>query len=120
MRLRKPGSRLLEPAESGLREGRDSTLSGIVLEFVAIAREMLRIPAGLYMRAAEWAGAATLAGWRFLRPLLQAFWCLVVRLFRVAEREITPLRAALAVAAAAAIALVGSQLADYRAISIGT
>jgi hypothetical protein len=90
------------------------------LELVAIAREMFRIPAGLYMRAAEWAGAAVLAGWLFLWPLLRALWRQVVRLFRVAEREVTPLRAALAVAAAAAIALAGSQFADYRSISIGT
>jgi hypothetical protein len=120
MRLRKPGSRPPEPAESGVREGRQSTLSGIILELVAIAREMLRIPAGLYMRIAEWAGAVTLAGWHFLRPLLQALWRLVVRLFRVAEREVTPLRAALAVAAAAAVALAAAQFADYRAIAIGT
>jgi hypothetical protein len=120
MRLRKPGSRPPEPAESGLREGRESTVRGIVSELVAIALEMLRIPAGLYMRAAEWAGAVTLAGWRFLWPLLKALWRQLVRFFRVAEREVTPLRAALAVAAAAAIALAGSQFADYRAISIGT
>jgi hypothetical protein len=80
---------------------------------------MLRIPAGIFMRVAEAAGAATLAAWLFLWPILQFLWRQLVRLFRLAEREVTPLRAALAVAAAAAIALAGSQLADYRAISIG-
>jgi hypothetical protein len=40
--------------------------------------------------------------------------------FRVAEREVTPMRAALAVAATVALALALSQFADYRAIAIGT
>jgi hypothetical protein len=92
----------------------------VVLELAAIAREMLRIPAGAYMRVAEVAGAATLAAWRFVWPVLQLLWRHAVRLFRIAEREVTPLRAALAVAAVAAIALLGSQFADYRAIAIGT
>jgi hypothetical protein len=89
-------------------------------ELAAIVREMLRIPAGLYMSVAELAGAATLAGWRLAWPVLQALWRQAVRLFRVAEREVTPLRAALGVAAATAIALAASQFADYRSIAIGT
>jgi hypothetical protein len=119
MRLRKPGSRPPRAAGSSPVAGPANTLRGIVFELVAIVREMLRIPAGMYMRAAEVAGAAVLAGWRFLWPLLQAVWRVAVRVFRVAEREVTPLRAALAVAAAAAIALAASQFADYRAIAIG-
>ena len=81
---------------------------------------MLRIPVGLYMRAAEAAGRATLSAWRFVWPLLQALWRLLVDLFRLAEREVTPLRAALVVAAATAVALALSQFADYRTIAIGT
>ena len=81
---------------------------------------MLRIPAGLYMRAAEAAGAATLAAWRFVRPWLLEAWRLTVKLFRLAEREVTPLRAALAVAAVTAAVLALSQFADYRSIAIGT
>jgi hypothetical protein len=81
---------------------------------------MLRIPIGLYMRAAEWAGRVTLAAWRFIWPPLQAFWRSLVDLFRLAEREVTPLRAALAVAAVVAATLALSQFADYRSVAIGT
>ena len=120
MRLRKPGSRPFRPAVSRGSASLVDTARGVLAELVAIAREMLRIPAGLYMRVAEAAGAATLAGWRFAWPPLVAAWHLLVRGFRLAEREVTPLRAALAVAAVTAIALAGSQFADYRSIAIGT
>ncbi len=120
MRLRKPGSKPSGGSDSARSQEVLKTLRGIARELLAIAREMVRIPAGLYMRAAEWAGARTLGAWRFVWPLLQALWRRLVAAFRVAEREITPVRAALAVAALTAIALAGSQFADYRSISIGT
>ena len=120
MRLRKPGSRPFRPAVSRGSASLVDTARGVLAELVAIAREMLRIPAGLYMRAAEAAGAATLAGWRFAWPLLVVLWRVLAQGFRLAQREVTPLRAALTVAAAAAIALAGSQFADYRSIAIGT
>ena len=120
MRLRKPGSKPSGDPVSGRPAGLAKTARGVLSELVAIAREMLRIPVGLYMRAAEAAGRATLSAWRFVWPLLQALWRLLVDLFRLAEREVTPLRAALAVAAATAIALALSQFADYRSIAIGT
>ena len=120
MRLRKPGSKPSEASNSGGSGELLRTLGAILQELLAIAREMLRIPAGLYMRAAERAGAATLAAWRFTWPILVALERLAVRGFRVAEREVTPLRAALAVAAVAAAALGGSQFADYRSVAIGT
>jgi hypothetical protein len=120
MRLRKPGSKPSEGVKSRGSEGPPDAVGRAVGELIAIGREMLRIPAGLYMRGAEIAGALTLAGWRFLWPFLRALWHQISRLFRFAEREVTPLRAALAVAAAAAIALAASQFADYRSIAIGT
>ena len=120
MRLRKPGSRPSERPVSDRSAALVGTARGVVREVLAIGREMLRIPAGIYMRVAERAGALTLAAWRFVWPLLQAVWRWLVAGFRVAEREVTPIRAALAVAALTAIALAGSQFADYRSISIGT
>ncbi len=120
MRLRKPGSRPPGGPVSGRPAGLAKTARRVLSELVAIAREMLRIPVGLYMRAAEWAGRTTLAAWLFIWPLLQALWRFLVRLFRLAEREVTPLRAALAVAAVTAAALALSQFADYRSVAIGT
>lgn len=120
MRLRKPGSKPSRGVETERRARVGYAGRGIVAELVLIAREMLRIPAALYMRAAEAAGRATLAAWIFVWPFLLAAWHLTVKTFRLAEREITPMRAALAVAAAAALALAASQFADYRSIAIGT
>jgi len=120
MPLRKPGSKPSRVADQGRSAAAAETARGVAGEVLAIAREMLRIPAGIYMRVAEAAGAATLLAWQLVRPGLQALWRLTVRLFTVAEREVTPRRAALAVAAVAAVALVGSQFADYRSVAIGT
>ena len=120
MRLRKPRSKPSRRADSGGSAPLAGTARGVAAELLAIAREMLRIPAGLYMRAAEYAGAATLRAWRFAWPFLKALWRQAVRVFRVAEREVTPLRAALGVAAVTALALALSQFADYRSIAIGT
>ena len=89
-------------------------------ELVSIAREMLRIPAQLYMRVAELAGAAVLAGWRLVRPVLEAALRGLGAALRLAQREVTPLRATVAVAVVAAIGLGASQFADYREITIGT
>lgn len=120
MRLTKPGSRHSRTADPDRSPALAETVGGVGREVVAIAREMLRIPAGIYMRVAETAGAATLLAWQVAWPLLQALWRLTVRVFHVAEREVTPRRAALAVAAVAALTLAGSQFADYRSVAIGT
>ena len=120
MRLRKPRSKPSRRADSGRSAPLAGTARGVAGELLAIVREMLRIPAGLYMRAAEIAGAATLAAWRFVWPVLKELWRQAVRMFRFAEREVTPLRAALTVAAVTALALALSQFADYRSIAIGT
>jgi hypothetical protein len=120
MRLREPRFKPSGRAKSGRSAAPAGTAQAVATEVLAIAREMLRIPAGIYMRVAEAAGAWTLAAWRFALPLLKALWREAVRLFRLAEREVTPLRAALAVAGITALALALSQFADYRTISIGT
>lgn len=120
MRLRKPGSKPSRGVEAARRERLGSAGRGVVAELVAIALEMVRIPAALYMRAAEAAGRATLAAWVFAWPFLVAAWVLTVRVFRLAEREVTPMRATLVVAAMTALALALSQFADYRSIAIGT
>jgi hypothetical protein len=90
-----------------------------VSELGAIAVEMLRIPAGLYMRTAEVAGGLTLRAWLFVLPLLEAAGHLAGHVLAVAQREVTPVRAALAAAAGTGILLVASQFADYTSVSIG-
>jgi hypothetical protein len=127
MRLRKPGSeRLPGPSSAtdrratGPRSDPAGTVVTAASELVAIGREMVRIPADLYMRAAEAAGALTLRAWLFALPFLQAAWRLAGRALAVAEREITPARAAVAAAAAVGILLAASQFADYRTVAIGT
>jgi hypothetical protein len=120
MRLREPRFKPSRRADSDGSTPLAGTARGVAAELLAIAREMLRIPAGIYMQAAEIAGAATLAAWRFAWPVLKALWRQAAVLLRVAEREITPLRAALGVAAVTAVALALSQFADYRAIAIST
>jgi uncharacterized membrane protein len=88
-------------------------------EIVAIGREMVRIPASLWMRLAERAGALTLAAWRVVWPLLVAGWGAVRALLRVAERQVTPARATAAVLAVAIGVLVASQFIDYREVRAG-
>jgi hypothetical protein len=90
-----------------------------VAEIVAIAREMVRIPAALWMGAAERAGAATLAAWRRLWPPLVAIWRAGRRLEGWAERELTPARATAVVLAVAIGALAASQFVDYREVRAG-
>ena len=128
MRLRKPGSeppeRARESRASSRRPGLARAATGRASSgsSLAIAREMLRIPAGLYMRAAESGRArATLAAWRFVWPLLQALLAAGGRASsRVAEREVTPAARRARRCRGAAVALAASQFADYRSVSIGT
>jgi hypothetical protein len=107
-------------AASGLIAGLETTAKRVLVELLSIAREMLRIPAGLYMRVAEAAGAVVLAAWLRLWPLLQAGWRLLRRVVRWGEVRVTPIRALIVVAAATAVALIGSQFADYTHVAIGT
>ena len=76
MRLRKPGSKPSRGVETERRARLSDTGRGILTELLAIAGEMLRIPAALYMRAAEAAGRATLAAWIFVWPFIQGAWAL--------------------------------------------
>jgi hypothetical protein len=89
-------------------------------ELAGIAREVVRIPAALYMRAAEWLGARVLRAWLYVWPWLVRGWRLAGRALEVTQRGLTPARATIAVALLTAIALGASQWADLRAISVGT
>lgn len=89
-------------------------------ELFSIVREMLRIPAQLFMRVAELAGAVVLAAWHLARPFLEAALRGLTAALRFSQREVTPLRATLAVAVVAAIGLGASQFADYSEVAIGT
>jgi hypothetical protein len=106
-------TRLLAPLVRGL---------GAVLgEGLGIVREMLVIPLQLWLAIAEPLGAAVLALWRRLVvPVALTVTRLARRALEWAEAEITPARAAVAVAFAAAGALVASQFFDYREVSVGT
>jgi hypothetical protein len=98
-----------------------AAVSGVATELLKVGREMLVIPAQLWMAAAEVAGAATLFAWRRgLRPLLLALAALVRAAYRLALRHVTPARAVVAVCVVAIAALVASQWLDYRGISVGT
>ena len=61
-----------------------------------------------------------LAAWRFAWPVLKALWRQAAVLLRVAEREITPLRAALGVAAAVTASRSRSRSSPTTAVAIGT
>ena len=120
MQLRKPGSRRRNDSGAGALRVLGATVRGLLVELLAIVREMLRIPAALYMRVAELAGEIVLTAWLVVWPLLKRAWRLARLGLRVAEREVTPARAALAVAAGAAILLAASQFADYRSVAISS
>lgn len=112
-----------KPAKSGpnvVAKGGALILAGLT-EVAKFGREMLVIPAQIWMLIAEIAGGIVLRIWlRALRPLLLALWALATVVFRFAERHLTPARGVALVAIAAAIALAASQWADYRSISVGT
>ncbi len=97
-----------------------SLVGRIAFELVAIAGEMVAIPARAWMRAGERAGAIVLRTAEALWSVLVAAWRLAGRLVARTARIVTPLRAAAAVAVVAAIALGASQFADYRTVHIGT
>jgi hypothetical protein len=92
----------------------------VLTELYKLGREMLVIPVSLWMMTAETSGAAVLAAWRFLRPLLVAALRLLGKAERVAERWLTPKRAVVGVCVVVLVILVASQWSDYREISVGT
>ena len=146
MRLRKPGSRASEPsapsareraakrAESkkpvtrpaGRREATKDSAGAIAsvakrsaVELVGIARELIRIPAAIYLRVAEWLGAYVLAAWLWVWPYFVRLWHLAGRALAWAERVVTPARVTVGVALLTAAALAGSQWADLSEIAVG-
>jgi hypothetical protein len=147
MRLRKPGSRASGASRPGAREraaqraeekrsvstpaGRreaandrfgaaSSVARRTAVELAEIARELVRIPAALYMRIAERLGGWVLAAWLAVWPYLVRLWKLAGRGLAWAERVATPARVTVAVALLTAVALAGSQWADLSSISVGT
>ena len=146
MRLRKPGSRASKPSPPSAREraakraesqgsaprpaGRRETAKdsagsvGTVarraaVEIVGIAREMIRIPAAIYLRVAEWLGAYVLAAWLRVWPLFVRLWHLGRRALAWAEQVVTPARVTVGVALLTAAALAASQWADLSQIAVG-
>jgi hypothetical protein len=95
-------------------------IAAAVLEVGKLVREVLVIPAQLFMAVAEIAGAAVLVVWRRVGwPLALAVWAALRALYRLALRHVTPARAVLAVALVATACLAASQWVDYRGISVG-
>jgi hypothetical protein len=146
MRLRKPGSRASRASRPDARErsakraeerrpaakpagrreaatDRAGTIASVAkrsaVELTGIARELVRIPAALYMRIAERAGGWVLAAWLLAWPYLVRVWHLAGRALRWAQRVVTPARVTVAVALLTAVALAGSQWADLSAVSTG-
>ncbi len=90
-------------------------------EVLKLAREMLVIPAQLWLLAAEVVGGAILRVWLGLvLPALRFAWGLVLTLYYASLQHVTPRRAIVVVGLAAAAALVASQWLDYRSVSVGT
>jgi hypothetical protein len=108
-----PLIRLLAPLGRGLQS--------IFGEGLGIAREMIAIPLQLWLAIAEPLGAAIFAVWRrVVMPVALIVAAVARRALLWAEAEITPARAAVAVALAAAGALAASQFFDYREVTAGT
>jgi hypothetical protein len=102
-----PLKRALRPFATGLAE------------VLAIAREMLAIPAAMALGLAERIGLVVLAAWRLAVPVLQSAVRLARRVLAIAEREVTPARGLAAVIVAAAVLLAVAQFVDYREVRAG-
>lgn len=101
--------------------GGSQALRSVAIEVLKLVREMLIIPAQLWMALAEVAGAIVLRAWlAAVRPLLIMLWAVTRVAYRLALRHVTPARATAVVALAAIVALAVSQWLDYRAVSVGT
>ena len=96
-------------------------IRAVVAEVLKLGREMIAIPVGLWMAAAEIAGKWVLWAWlHVLRPVLIALWRLARGALRFVERHVTPARAVALVALVAAGALAASQWLDYHSVSVGS
>jgi hypothetical protein len=92
-----------------------------VVELLKLGREMLVIPAQLWLGLAELIGGVVLALWRrALRPLVAIAVAAVVGLYRLALRHVRPVHGVAAAGFVAIAVLVASQWVDYRGISVGT
>ena len=122
-----PGDSKSSPSKKPAREpGQDWLSKGIralvaaVTEVLKLGREMLVIPAQLWLYVAEIAGAIVLRIWRsVLAPVLRTAWRLLRTTFALAQRHVTPARAVAIVAIAAAVGLAASQWLDYRSVTVG-
>ena len=94
---------------------------GVGAELLKLVREMLVIPAQIWLAIAEVAGAAVLFAWRrIVLPALGAVLALARAAYRLGLRHVTPARAVAAVCLVAIVSLAASQWVDYRTISVGT
>ncbi|HEX2128193.1 MAG TPA: hypothetical protein VHF58_03145, partial [Solirubrobacterales bacterium] len=90
-------------------------------ELLKVAREMLVIPAQVWLLVAEILGAAVLRIWlAIVLPVLRTAWSAMLTLYYASIHKVTPRRTLAAVGIAAAVALVASQWLDYRSVSVGT
>lgn len=93
---------------------------GVGSELLKLVREMLVIPAQIWLAIAEVAGAAVLFAWRrIVLPGLGAVLALARAAYRLGLRHVTPARAVAAVCLVAIVSLAASQWVDYRTISVG-
>jgi hypothetical protein len=116
----KPGS-----SQSRTLAGDARKASGVAVavgsELLKLVREMLVIPAQIWLAIAEVAGAAVLFAWRrIVLPGLGAVLALARAAYRLGLRHVTPARAVAAVCLVAIVSLAASQWVDYRTISVGT
>ena len=94
---------------------------GGATELLKLVREMLVIPAQLWLALAEYVGLAALVVWRrALQPLLAAGLAALRGLYRLGLRHVRPVHGVIAVTLVAIVALAASQWVDYRGVSVGT
>jgi hypothetical protein len=120
---RKPQTAATRRPRTAAADARRATgaVVGVAAELLKLGREMLVIPAQLWLAIAEIVGIAVLFAWRRVAfPLLLALLALSRAAYRLALRHVTPARAVAAVCLAALVALAASQWVDYRGISVGT
>ena len=109
-----------ETDQEGASKPPSAAIGALVVEVGKLVREMLVIPAQLWLALAERLGTATLEAWRRVgRPALALAIAFVGLLYRLALRHLTPARAVAAVALVSIGVLVASQWVDYRGISVG-
>lgn len=115
--FRRPGSairRLLKVAPAPL-----VSVGSVLVELLRIGREMLRIPAQLWLAIAELAGAGVYSAWRVVARVGLGAYARATAALEWAQAHVRPAYGAIAVAVAAAAVLAASQLIDYRGVNVG-